>query len=86
MLSTLEVEYRRFETVQHQAITHLDELLTNGEMALEVLQIMSSGDSHKALIDMLSCGYSPNSEPYLSMILRPFRLCKLLELRNIARM
>ena len=50
-------------------------------MTLELLQFMTVGHSHKALVSMLSTGYLPNSEPYLSMLLHAFRATQLFELR-----
>eukprot|EP01018_Ginkgo_biloba_P005550 Gb_28427 [translate_table: standard] len=71
--------------LQGQAVRHLGQLLSNREVALEALQIMSGGDNHKALIDMLSCGYFPSTEPYLRMMLLAFQASKLMEVRNRAR-
>eukprot|EP01018_Ginkgo_biloba_P005545 Gb_28437 [translate_table: standard] len=85
LLSTLGVEDQKFEMMQKEVVRDLDQLLNNQDMALEVVQIMSVGDNQNALIEMISCGYFPNSEPYLSMMLHAFRASKLLELRNKAR-
>jgi len=85
LLSTLGVKDRFFEKMQEDTVKNLDEVLTNRHMALEVLQIMTVGETHNALISMLSCGYLPNLEPYLSMILHAFRASKLLELRHKTR-
>lgn len=85
LLSTLGVKDRHFEKMQEETVNNLSKVLTNRDMALEVLQIMTAGETHNALISMLSCGYLPNSEPYLSMILHAFRASKLLELRQRTR-
>lgn len=85
LLSTLGVKDRNFEKMQEDTVKNLDKVLTNRDMALEVLQIMTVGETHNVLISMLSCGYLPNSEPYLSMILHAFRASKLLELRRKTR-
>eukprot|EP01018_Ginkgo_biloba_P005552 Gb_28429 [translate_table: standard] len=85
LLSTLGVADRNFEMLQEQAVRHLGQLLSNREVALEALQIMSGGDNHKALVDMLSCGYFSSTEPYLGMMLLAFQASKLMEVRNRAR-
>lgn len=85
LLSTLGVKDRHFEKMQEETVNNLSKVLTNRDMALEVLQIMTAGETHNVLISMLSCGYLPNSEPYLSMILHAFRASKLLELRQRTR-
>ncbi|KAG5038118.1 hypothetical protein JHK86_018958 [Glycine max] len=48
--------------------------------AQEVLDLMSSGEITNVLKEMLICGYKPNEEPFLSMMLQTFRASKLLEL------
>eukprot|EP01018_Ginkgo_biloba_P005535 Gb_17278 [translate_table: standard] len=85
LLSTLGVEDHHFEMLQKQAVTLMDQLLTNRDKALDVLQIMFAGENHNVFTEMLSCGYSPAFEPYLSMMLHAFRASKLLELKNKAR-
>lgn len=85
LLSTLGVKDENFENLQKQAVAHLDKLLTNRDDALGVLHILFSGESHHLLTDMLSCGYCPSSEPYLSMMLQAFRASKIQELKSKAR-
>ncbi|KAH9320928.1 hypothetical protein KI387_015567, partial [Taxus chinensis] len=86
LLSTLGVKDRNFEKLQEKAVEDLDRVLTDQAKALDILQIMSAGEHHNALISMLSCGYFPNSEPYLLMMLNAFRASKLLELRSKTRL
>ncbi|KAH9320927.1 hypothetical protein KI387_015566 [Taxus chinensis] len=86
LLSTLGVKDRNFEKLQEKTVEDLDRVLTDQAKALDILQIMSAGEHHNALISMLSCGYFPNSEPYLMMMLNAFRASKLIELRNKTRM
>ncbi|GLJ11696.1 hypothetical protein SUGI_0174890 [Cryptomeria japonica] len=85
LLSSLGVKDENFEILQKQAVAHLDNLLNNRDDALGVLHILFSGESHHLLTDMLSCGYCPSSEPYLSMMLQAFRASKCQELRSKAR-
>lgn len=85
LLSTLGIPDQNFECLQKKTMVHLDQIMINSDMALDTLQIMSSGDDHKTLIEMLSGGYSPNTEPYLSMMLQAFREYQLLELRTKCR-
>ncbi|GLJ11712.1 hypothetical protein SUGI_0175160 [Cryptomeria japonica] len=81
LLSTLGVGDENFEKMQGEVVKNLDQILTNRAVALEYLQFMTVGDSHNALVSMLSAGYLPNSEPYLSMLLHAFRATQLFELR-----
>jgi RNA-dependent RNA polymerase len=46
---------------------------------------MTSGEVTNILKEMLICGYKPNVEPFLSMMLQTFRASKLLELRQKTR-
>ena len=42
---------------------------------------MAPGENTNILKELLKCGYKPNSEPFLSMMLQTFRASKLLDLR-----
>ncbi|KAK1314065.1 RNA-dependent RNA polymerase 1 [Acorus calamus] len=85
LLSTLGVEDHVFETKQQIAIDQLDRILTDPLIALEALTIMSPGENNQVLKDMLTCGYKPNKEPFLSMMLQTLRASKLLELKTKSR-
>eukprot|EP00252_Welwitschia_mirabilis_P013644 TRINITY_DN2_c0_g1_i3.p1 TRINITY_DN2_c0_g1~~TRINITY_DN2_c0_g1_i3.p1 ORF type:complete len:545 (+),score=84.82 TRINITY_DN2_c0_g1_i3:7546-9180(+) len=85
LLSTLGVADRNFEMLQQRTVKRLDQLLQNRETAIEELQVMSGGEHHDVLVRMLQCGYSPKSEPYLSMVLHAFRASKLLDLKEKTR-
>ncbi|KAH9304752.1 hypothetical protein KI387_009156 [Taxus chinensis] len=82
LLSTLGVPDHKFECMQKKAMVYLDQMLVNRDMACDTLEIMSLGDDHKCLTEMLMVGYSPNSEPYLSIMLEAFREYQLSELRT----
>ncbi|KAL6003376.1 multidrug resistance protein [Asimina triloba] len=85
LLSTLGVEDHVFERKQREAVEELDLILTDPIKAQETLEIMSPGETNRVLREMLLCGYKPDGEPFLSMILETFRATKLLELRTKTR-
>ncbi|CAA7401361.1 unnamed protein product [Spirodela intermedia] len=85
LMSTLGVRDQVFETKQKELVARLDETLTDPVRALGVLDAINQGEMAGILKEMLSCGYSPRGEPFLSMMLRTFRECKLLELRTRSR-
>ncbi|PIA63818.1 hypothetical protein AQUCO_00201270v1 [Aquilegia coerulea] len=85
LLSTLGVQDQVFEKKQREAVNQLDMILTDPERALEALEIMTPGENVNVLREMLMCGYKPDAEPYLSMMLQIFRTSKLLELRKKSR-
>ncbi|KAF7808597.1 RNA-dependent RNA polymerase 1 [Senna tora] len=81
LLSTLGVKDCAFEKKQKEAVDQLNALLTDSLKAQEALDLMSPGEISNILKEMLICGYSPDAEPFLSMMLQTFRASKLLELR-----
>ncbi|GLT69006.1 hypothetical protein SLA2020_411920 [Shorea laevis] len=81
LLSTLGVKDHFFENKQRQAVNKLDAILTDPLKAQEALDMMSPGENTNILKEMLTCGYKPDAEPFLSMMLQTFRASKLLELR-----
>ncbi|KAL5553270.1 hypothetical protein UlMin_040671 [Ulmus minor] len=85
LLSTLGVEDRVFEKKQREAVEQLDSILTDPLRAQEALELMSPGESTNILKELLMCGYKPDAEPFLSMMLQTFRSSKLLELRTKTR-
>ncbi|KAL5721913.1 RNA-directed RNA polymerase [Ranunculus cassubicifolius] len=85
LLSTLGVKDEIFQKKQREVVNQLDTILTDPQRALEALEIMSPGESINILREMLICGYKPDQEPYLSMMLQTFRKSKLLELRKKSR-
>ncbi|KAL8258164.1 hypothetical protein R6Q59_030205 [Mikania micrantha] len=85
LLSTLGIEDRIFETKQKQAVCLLDAILKDPMKAEEALELMSAGENTNIMKGMLSCGYKPDAEPFLSMMLQVFRATKLLELRTKTR-
>ncbi|KAK4261811.1 hypothetical protein QN277_004760 [Acacia crassicarpa] len=85
LLSTLGVKDHVFEKKQEEAVNQLNSILTDSLKAQEALDLMSAGEISNILKEMLICGYKPDAEPFLSMMLQTFRASKLLELRLKAR-
>nr|XP_043614354.1 probable RNA-dependent RNA polymerase 1 [Erigeron canadensis] len=85
LLSTLGVPDHVFQGKQKQAVDLLDVILKGPLKAQEALDLMSPGENTSILKEMLLCGYKPNAEPFLSMLLQAFRATKLFELRTKAR-
>ncbi|KAK8522761.1 hypothetical protein V6N13_115715 [Hibiscus sabdariffa] len=85
LLSTLGVPDRAFEIKQREVVDQLNALLTDPLKAQEALELMSPRENTNILKEMLLCGYKPDEEPFLSMMLQTFRASKLLELRTKTR-
>uniref|UniRef100_A0A1D1Y120 RNA-dependent RNA polymerase n=1 Tax=Anthurium amnicola TaxID=1678845 RepID=A0A1D1Y120_9ARAE len=85
LLSTLGVRDQVFEMKQEAAVNELDEILTDPLKAQEVLETMFPGEMTNILKEMLLCGYKPDMEPFLSMMLQTFRASKLWDLRTRTR-
>ncbi|KAJ0094283.1 hypothetical protein Patl1_15572 [Pistacia atlantica] len=84
--STKKLSMRRiFEKKQREAVDQLNAILTDPLRAQEALELMSPGENTNILKEMLLCGYKPDAEPFLSMMLQTFRASKLLELRTKTR-
>ncbi|CAM6085238.1 unnamed protein product [Calypogeia fissa] len=52
---------------------------------MDILQMTSSGATHKTAVEMLKAGYHPTNEPYLRSLLQAFRAFQLLQLRTKSR-
>ncbi|KAK1416231.1 hypothetical protein QVD17_32020 [Tagetes erecta] len=85
LLSTLGVRDHIFEKKQREAVFLLDSILRDPMKAEEALDLMSPGENTNVMKGLLSCGYKPDAEPFLSMMLQVFRATKLLELRTKTR-
>ncbi|XP_060186888.1 probable RNA-dependent RNA polymerase 1 isoform X1 [Lycium barbarum] len=85
LLSTLGVKDYVFEQKQNEAVEQLDAILHDSFKAQEALELMSPGENTNILKGMLNCGYMPDEEPFLSMMLQAFRASKLLDLRTKTR-
>ncbi|KAF8021157.1 hypothetical protein BT93_G1553 [Corymbia citriodora subsp. variegata] len=82
LLSTLGVPDHVFEKKQRNAVDQLNAILDDPLRAQEALDLMSPGENGNILKEMLKCGYKPDAEPYLSMMLRTFIAAKLFLLRT----
>ncbi|KAL4351449.1 hypothetical protein GQ457_06G000350 [Hibiscus cannabinus] len=85
LMSTLGVKDSVFETKQKEFLDRLEATLVDPEKAREAMDRLSNGELAKVLREMLLCGYKPDSEPFLSMMLRTIRASKLLDLRTRSR-
>ncbi|KAL3731284.1 hypothetical protein ACJRO7_028199 [Eucalyptus globulus] len=85
LLSTLGVRDHVFEKKQKNAVDQLNAILVDPLRAQEALDLMSPGENGNILKEMLKCGYKPDAEPFLSMMLRTFRATKLSDLRTKTR-
>ncbi|KAL9438079.1 hypothetical protein AB3S75_023865 [Citrus x aurantiifolia] len=85
LLSTLGIRDHVFEKKQREGVAQLDAILTDPLKAHEALELMSSGENTNVLKELLMCGYKPDVEPFLLMMLQTFRASNLLELRTRTR-
>ncbi|KAL1106721.1 hypothetical protein V6Z11_D04G224400 [Gossypium hirsutum] len=85
LMSTLGVKDSVFKAKQKAFLARLDAMLMDPEKAKEALEGIHHGEIVKVLREMLLCGYKPDSEPFLSMMLRTIRASKLLDLRTRTR-
>jgi len=85
LLSTLGVGDNVFELKQKEAIKQLNRMVTEPQAAREAVELMPMGEVTNVVKELLSCGYQPDHEPYLSMLLQTFRASKLLELKTKSR-
>ncbi|KAL1551144.1 RNA-directed RNA polymerase [Salvia divinorum] len=85
LLSTLGVADHVFEKKQSEAVAQLNDILVDPFKALEALDLMSLGENTYILKEMLKCGYKPDEEPFLAMMLQTIRSSQLLDLRIKSR-
>ncbi|KAF5442827.1 hypothetical protein F2P56_035445 [Juglans regia] len=81
LLSSLGVKDQAFRKRQKKAIHQLNTILINPLRAQDALKMMFTGEISKVLKEMLICGYKPNAEPFLSMMLQTFRASKLMDMQ-----
>ncbi|KAL9672087.1 hypothetical protein QQ045_028335 [Rhodiola kirilowii] len=82
LLSTLGVDDAVFEELQEQHLESVNRMLIDKNAALTMLAHMSGVSM---LVQMLSQGYEPNVEPYLTMMIQSHRENHLSELRGRCR-
>ncbi|KAE8654455.1 RNA-dependent RNA polymerase 1 [Hibiscus syriacus] len=85
LMSTLGVKDSVFEMKQKEFLAQLDAILVDPEKAREAMDRICHGELVKILREMILCGYKPDYEPFLSMMLRTIRASKLLDLRTRTR-
>lgn len=85
LLSTLGVRDSVFELKQEEAVRQLNRMVTDPQAAIEAIELMPMGEITNAVKELLVCGYLPDHEPYISMLLQTFRASKLLELKTKSR-
>uniref|UniRef100_A0A0A9DRF2 RNA-dependent RNA polymerase n=1 Tax=Arundo donax TaxID=35708 RepID=A0A0A9DRF2_ARUDO len=85
LLSTLGVRDSVFELKQQEAVRQLNRMVTEPQAAKEAIALMPMGEITNVVKELLLCGYQPDREPYLSMLLQTFRASKLLELKTKSR-
>ncbi|KAL1151322.1 hypothetical protein V6Z11_A09G034000 [Gossypium hirsutum] len=85
LMSTLGVKDSVFEAKQKAFLARLDAMLMDPEKAKEAMESIHYGEIVRVLREMLLCDYKPDSEPFLSMMLRTIRVSKLLDLRTRTR-
>ncbi|KAJ0986641.1 hypothetical protein J5N97_004997 [Dioscorea zingiberensis] len=84
LLSTLGIEDEIFELMQQTEIRLLDEILVDCEAALRVVDRLN-GFETKTTKSMLMHGFNPNSEPYVSMMLRAYHDYQLADIKSKCR-
>jgi RNA-dependent RNA polymerase len=85
LLSTLGVKDEALLALQEDQMQLLGKMLTDREAALDVLESLSGADSKSILVKMLHKFYEPNSEPYLSMMLKAHFAYQLSDLKSRCR-
>ncbi|CAL8995204.1 unnamed protein product [Prunus brigantina] len=85
LLSTLGVPDLVFVKKQNEALKQLEGVLADPSRALEALEMIFQGEVTDVLKEMLACGYKPDAEPFLSLMLQAFCASKLVELRTKTR-
>lgn len=85
LLSTLGVKDEALLAMQQEQLHLLGRMLTDREAALDVLESLSGVDSKSILVKMLHQFYEPNSEPYLSMMLKAHYTEQLSDLKSRCR-
>ncbi|XP_057434485.1 RNA-dependent RNA polymerase 6 [Lotus japonicus] len=84
LLSALEVSDEVFWKMQEVMISKLNQMLVNADVAFDVLTKSCAEHGNAAAI-MLSCGFSPQTEPHLKGMLTSIRAAQLWGLREKSR-
>ncbi|CAK8568633.1 unnamed protein product [Lathyrus sativus] len=84
LLSALDVPDEIFWKMQESMISKLNQMLVDSEVAFDVLTKSCAEHGNAAAI-MLSCGFSPKTEPHLRGMLNSIRAAQLWGLREKSR-
>ena len=63
----------------------LDSMVIEPQAAIKAIKLIPMGEVTNVVKELLLCGYKPDHEPYLSMLLQTFRASKLQELKTKSR-
>uniref|UniRef100_A0A3B6PNK3 RNA-dependent RNA polymerase n=1 Tax=Triticum aestivum TaxID=4565 RepID=A0A3B6PNK3_WHEAT len=85
LLSTLGVRDSIFELKQQEAVKQLNRMVAEPQAAIDAIELMPMGEITNIVKELLLCGYRPDVEPFVSMLLQTFRASKLLELKTRSR-
>ncbi|KAK7389041.1 hypothetical protein VNO78_23873 [Psophocarpus tetragonolobus] len=85
LLSTLGVKDEVFLAMQQDQLRLLERMLTDSKAALDVLECLNGADSKSILVKMLYEFNEPNSEPYLTMMLKAYYEYQLSDLKTRCR-
>ncbi|VAI60605.1 unnamed protein product [Triticum turgidum subsp. durum] len=85
LLSTLGVRDSIFELKQQEAVKQLNRMVAEPQAAIGAIELMPMGEITNIVKELLLCGYQPDVEPFVSMLLQTFRASKLLELKTRSR-
>uniref|UniRef100_A0ACD5Y0E2 Uncharacterized protein n=1 Tax=Avena sativa TaxID=4498 RepID=A0ACD5Y0E2_AVESA len=85
LLSTLGVRDSIFELKQREAVERLNRMTIEPQAAIDAVEVMPMGQISNTVKGLLLCGYQPDLEPFLSMVLQTLRAFNLLELKRKSR-
>ncbi|KAF8775933.1 hypothetical protein HU200_004068 [Digitaria exilis] len=84
LLPTLGVGDSVFELNQEEVVRQLNRMVNEPQAAIAAIELMPMREVTNVVKELL-CGYHPDHEPYLAMLLQTFRASKLLELKTKSR-
>ncbi|ONI10959.1 hypothetical protein PRUPE_4G078800 [Prunus persica] len=85
LLSTLGVPDDVFMEKQKQVLNQLDGVLADPFREQKTMELLFQGEVINILKEMVLCGYTPDAEPFLAMMLHAYSAEKLQKLRSKTR-
>ncbi|KAH0985408.1 hypothetical protein GBA52_012585 [Prunus armeniaca] len=85
LLSTLGVPDDVFMEKQKQVLNQLDGVLADPLREQKTMELLFQGEVINILKEMVLCGYTPDAEPFLAMMLHAYSAEKLQKLRSKTR-